>query len=155
MMHVCGISTILITNHVFMSQLSKHWYMKQAIELLLTRKRFINCVQLFVGFHRTPKGKQKHWKRESVGKCTCKNRSTGLQSNTWQYIKNREKEDRAAISISLTQHSIWTRCDKTTKQCSKIDAFSSSPLNMTLGAITAFKGQRTNLVDKKNEEFPG
>ena len=56
----------------------------EAIELLLTRKRLINCVQLFVGFHRTPKGKQKDWKRKGEGKCTCKNGSTGLQSNTWQ-----------------------------------------------------------------------
>jgi len=85
--HVCGISTILITNHVFMSQLSKHWYMKQAIELLLTRKRLMNCVQLFVGFHRTPEGKQKDWKREREGKYTCKNGSTRLQSDTWQIDK--------------------------------------------------------------------
>ena len=60
-----------------------------------------NCLWDFIGHQ---KG-NKHWKREREGKCTCKNRSTGLQSNTWQYIKNREKEDRAAISISLTQHS--------------------------------------------------
>jgi len=53
---VCRISMILITNHEDMSQLPRHWLVyeqEQVIELLLTKKRQLNCVQLFVGFHRT------------------------------------------------------------------------------------------------------